>query len=100
MHPWGCGGCGRQDWNGIGCELGQWAGTLTMNVLRTHVYNDGGERKLALLRITGHCEFVNEQVPLISLQTPCKRLFLLCSTLLLRLSLVMCYMLRDCDCLL
>lgn len=60
MHPRGCGGCGRQDWDGIGCELGQWAGTLTMNVLRTHVYNDGGERKLALLRITGHCEFVNE----------------------------------------
>lgn len=37
--------CGRQGWDSIGCGESQWEGTVTMNVLRTHVYNDGGERK-------------------------------------------------------
>lgn len=32
-----------------------------MNLLRTHVYNEGGERrKLELFRIPERCEFLNE----------------------------------------
>lgn len=46
--------------NGIGSDLRQWEETLTMNRLRTHVYNDEGESKLELLRSTEHCEFLNE----------------------------------------
>lgn len=37
--------CGRRDWDGIGSDLRQWEETLTMNVLRTHVYNDGGREE-------------------------------------------------------
>ena len=51
---------GRRAWKPIGCDPGQWEETWTMNVLRTHVYNDGARGRMEEHGITEHCESMNE----------------------------------------
>lgn len=105
--------CGRRDWDGIGSDLRQWEETLTMNVLRTHVYNDGGERgnwscSGALTTVSFWSDQIQRDI-LITFHRACKRGFCLsvfasycaclCGYVLVWLVLVV-HVKWSCDCLL